>query len=102
MAADIRSYLDAGEDVAYFAAITPDGVVGKKAVVGEEAANIQGFVATEGAVAAGQVVITEDEVMYEVGAVDDDEVVYEAGVVPAEDQTPADDSGDEDFKRRTL
>ena len=96
LAADIRSYLDAGEDVAYFAAITPDGVVGKKAVVGEEATNIRGFVASEGVVAAGQVVVTEDEVVYEVGAADDEETVYKAGVVTAEDQTAADDSGDED------
>jgi uncharacterized membrane protein len=85
LAEDIRSYQQSGEDVAYFLAVTEAGVVAKKAVVGQEAANISGFVSTPEGVVAGQAVVTPDEVAYEVGAVAGDEAVYQAGVVPSEE-----------------
>ena len=94
LAEDIHTYQQDGEDVAYLLAITEDGVVGKKAVIGDEAANISGFVATPEGVAAGQAVVTEDEVLYEVGASTEDEAVYEAGVITEEDTAPADNAED--------
>ena len=84
LAEDIKANLDAGQDVAYAAAITSEGVVGKKVVVGEEAADIRAFAVTEEGVVAGEVVVTEDAVAYEVAASTEDAAAVEAGVVTEE------------------
>jgi uncharacterized membrane protein len=84
MAADIGATLDAGQDVAYAFAVTAEGVVAKRAAVGDEAADIQALVATPEGVVVGQAAATEEGIAYEVAAVTEDEAAYEAGVVTEE------------------
>ena len=84
MASDIAATLDAGQDVAYAFAVTEEGVVAKRAAVGDEAADIQGLVVTAEGVVAGQAAATEEGVAYEMAAATEDEVAYEAGVVTEE------------------
>ena len=84
MASDIAATLIAGQDVAYAFAVTEEGVVAKRAAVGDEAADIQGLVVTAEGVVAGQAVATEEGIAYEVAAVTEDEAAYEAGVATDE------------------
>lgn len=84
MASDFAATLDAGQDVAYAFAITEEGVVAKRAAVGDEAADVQGLVVTAEGVVAGQAAATEEGVAYEVAAATEEEVAYEAGVATEE------------------
>ena len=84
LAADIGVTLQAGHDVAYALAVTEEGVVAKRAAVGDEAADVQGLVVTAEGVVAAQAVATEEGVAYEVAAATEDEVAYEAGVATEE------------------
>lgn len=84
LAADIGATLQAGQDVAYALAVTEEGVVAKRAAVGDEAADVQGLVVTAEGVVAGQAVATEEGVAYEVAVATEDAAAYEAGVATEE------------------
>ena len=107
LAADIGATLQAGQDVAYVLAVTEEGVVAKRAAVGDEAADVQGLVVTAEGVVAGQAAVTEEGVAYEVAVATEDAAAYEAGVATeegaavvdayttAEDEPPESDEGAE-------
>jgi len=84
LSTDIGDTLRDGQDVAYVFAVTEEGVVAKRAAVGDEAADIEALVATEEGVVVGRAVATEEGVAYEVAAVTEDEAAYEAGVATEE------------------
>jgi uncharacterized membrane protein len=63
LAKDMGDSLRAGTDCAYMYALTEDGVIATRTAVGEKALDIQGLVATEAAIAAGQVAATENAVI---------------------------------------
>lgn len=84
LASDIGATLQAGQDVAYAFSVTEEGVVAKRAAVGDEAADIQGLVITPEGVVAGQAVATEEGVAYEVAVATEDAAAYEAGVATEE------------------
>jgi uncharacterized membrane protein len=81
LAEEIKTHLDAGQDVAFAALISEDGVAGKEVVVGDDATNIKAFAVTGEGMVAAEVVVTEDEVAYEVVAATENEAAMEAGVV---------------------
>jgi len=93
LSTDIGDTLRGGQDVAYVFAVTEEGVVAKRAAVGEDAADIRGLVATEEGVVVGHAVATEEGVAYEVVAAAGDDVAYEAGVVTEEGAVVVDVAG---------
>ena len=111
LSTDIGDTLRGGQDVAYVFAADEEGVVAKRAAVGEEAADIEGLLITEEGVVVGQAVATEEGVAYEVAAATEDKAAYEAGVVTEEgeavvdayvavegEEAPGEESGDQDEK----
>ena len=111
MSTDVGNTLRAGQDVAYVFAVTEEGVVAQRRAAGEDAADIEALVITEEGVVVGQAVATEEGVAYEVAASTGDEAAYEAGVATEEgavvvdayatakgEETPAEETGDEDEK----
>lgn len=81
LAKDMGDSLRAGIDCAYMYALTEDGIIATRMAVGEKALDIQGLVATEAAIAGGQVAATEDAIIYEAQGTDGIEAAYKAGVV---------------------
>jgi hypothetical protein len=73
--------------------VTEEGVVAERMAAGEDAADIQGLVATEEGVVVGHAVATEEGVAYEVLAAAGDDVAYEAGVVTEEGAVVVDVAG---------
>jgi hypothetical protein len=111
LSTDVGNTLRAGQDVAYVFAVTEEGVIAQRRAAGEDAADIEALVVTEDGVVVGQAVATEEGVAYEVAAATEDEVAYEAGVATEEgavvvdayataegEETPVEDTGDEDVK----
>lgn len=81
LAKDMGDTLREGQDCAYMYALTEDGIVATRIAIGEEAANIQGLVATEAGIAGGQLLATEDAIIYESAGTDGIEAAYKAGVI---------------------
>lgn len=87
LASDIRSHLQAGEEVLYGLVITEEGFAAQKLVASDEAVVVFGVGATAEGVVAGGVVATEDGAAYKVGAATEDAAAVEAGVVvPVEEE----------------
>lgn len=85
LAKDMGDTLRAGTDCAYMYAITEEGVIATRTVVGEDALNVQGLIASEAAIAGGEVAVTENAIIYECAGADGAnvavEAAYDAGVI---------------------
>jgi len=81
LAKDMGDSLRGGTDCAYMYAVTEEGVIATRVALGEDAANIQGLVATEAAIAGGDVTATKDAIVYECAGTDGIEAAYKAGAV---------------------
>jgi hypothetical protein len=60
ISADIATQLEAGRQVAYTALSTQDALAVKRTAVGEDEADVSGFVLTEDGLVAGEAVVTEE------------------------------------------
>ncbi len=89
LSADIAQQLESGREVAYTALATQDAVAAKRTVVGEDEADVSGFVLTEDGLVAGEVVASEDGiaahrlVATEEGTAEQAVVATEEGVIAA-------------------
>jgi hypothetical protein len=62
ISADIAAQLEAGREVAYTALSTQDAFAARRTSVGEDYADVSGFVLTEDGLVAGEAVATEEGV----------------------------------------
>ena len=84
LSADIAAQLEAGREVAYTALSTSDAVAVKRTAVGEDEAEVSGFVLTEDGMVAGEAVITEEGLVAH-RLVATDEGVAEQAIVATEE-----------------
>ena len=84
ISAEIRTQLEARQDVLLSMILTEEGVAASKVVASSSAVAVFGIAATEEGVVAGRVVATSEGAAYEVAAATEDEAAFEAGVVTDE------------------
>ncbi len=86
LSADIAAQLEAGREVAYTALATSDAVAVKRTAVGEDEAEVSGFVLTEDGMVAGEAVITEEGLVAHRVVATDEGVAEQAIVVTPEEE----------------
>ncbi len=91
LSADIAAQLEAGREVAYTALSTSDAVAVKRTAVGEDEAEVSGFVLTEDGMVAGEAVITEEGLVAH-RIVATDEGVAEQAIVATEEGEAEEDT----------
>ena len=90
LANEISNRLEAGQDMALGIILAEDGLAFKEVAIGQDSAEVFGYVETDEGVAAGAAVITAGEVDYGVVVATEEGMAVEAGVITEDDAVVVD------------